>query len=137
MSAAAHTAVTTSASCSRPDDLAGAEAAYRRGDERGHATAANNRGEILRQRGDGRKPSRRTDGRTSAATPLVASTYAARAHYGDTKGAEAAYRRADERCSGEGAYALMFRQRGEREEAHPAARRARDRDIAGNPRIPF
>ena len=82
-------------------DLEGAEAAYRRGDERGDAIAASNLGDLLEERGDTegaeaayRRGDERGDG--WAAANLGALLH----RRGDLEGAEAAWRRGDERGDG-------------------------------------
>jgi peptidoglycan hydrolase-like protein with peptidoglycan-binding domain len=109
------------------DDPAGAEAAYRRADERGHAAAASNLGVLLQQRGDATGAEaayERADqrGEANAAFNLGVLREATE----DVAGAEAAYRRADERGHPAAASNLgvLLEQRRDRTGAKAAYRRA-------------
>ncbi len=97
-------------------DLAGAEAAYRRADERGDAAGTFRLGALLAHRGDTAEAEiayRRADERGHAGAPSSLGS-AARAA-GDLAEAEAAYRRADERGDALGAFnlAAIFAERKE------------------------
>jgi peptidoglycan hydrolase-like protein with peptidoglycan-binding domain len=79
-------------------DLAGAEAAYRRADRRGHAAAASNLGVLLEGHGDAigaEAAYRRADERGEANGTFNLGVLLE--EQGDLAGAEAAYRRADQR----------------------------------------
>lgn len=83
-------------------DLAGAEAAFRRADERGHGAAASNLGLLLEERGASAQAEaayRRAVGRGDATAAF--NLGGVLEERGELAGAEAAYRRADERGSGE------------------------------------
>jgi TPR repeat protein len=84
--------------CEDQDDLTGAEAAYRRADDRGHAAAPSNLGVLLERRGDlagaeaaYRRADERGDPKGSFNLAVLLEEQS------DLAGAEAAYRRADER----------------------------------------
>jgi peptidoglycan hydrolase-like protein with peptidoglycan-binding domain len=109
------------------DDSAGAEAAYRRADERGHAAAASNLGVLLQQRGDATGAEaayERADQRGEANGAFNLGVL--REATEDLAGAEAAYRRADERGHAAAASNLgvLLEQRGDRTGAKAAYRRA-------------
>jgi peptidoglycan hydrolase-like protein with peptidoglycan-binding domain len=109
------------------DDPAGAEAAYRRADERGHAAAASNLGVLLQQRGDATGAEaayERADQRGDANGAFNLAVL--REATEDLAGAEAAYRRADERGHPAAASNLgvLLEQRGDRTGAKAAYRRA-------------
>jgi peptidoglycan hydrolase-like protein with peptidoglycan-binding domain len=79
-------------------DLAGAEAAYRRADQRGHGAAASNLGVLLEERGapaEAEAAYRRADQRGDATAAFNLGVLLE--ERGDPAGAEAAYRRADQR----------------------------------------
>jgi tetratricopeptide (TPR) repeat protein len=109
-------------------DLEGAEAAYRRADQRGHAEAAFSLGSLLlTERGDlegAEAAYRRADqrGHAEAALHLGALLHAR----GDLEGAEAAYRRADQRGHAGAAFnlGLLLERRGDLEGADAAYGRA-------------
>jgi len=84
--------------CEEQNDLAGAEAAYRRADDQGHAAAASNLGVLLERRRDlagaeaaYRRADERGDPNGSFNLAVLLEDQ------NDLTGAEAAYRRADER----------------------------------------
>ena len=109
------------------DDPAGAEAAYGRADERGHAAAASNLGVLLQQRGDATGAEaayERADQRGDANGAFNLAVL--REATEDLAGAEAAYRRADERGHPAAASNLgvLLEQRGDRTGAKAAYRRA-------------
>jgi hypothetical protein len=114
-------------------DVEGAEAAFRRGDERGSGAAAFNLGVLLRQRDDleGTEAAfRRSDERGSGdAASNLGLLLKGR---GDLEGAEAAFRRGDGRGSGSAAFNLgvLLEERRDPEGAEAAFRRADERGVA-------
>jgi len=111
----------------------GAEAAYRRADERGDLEGAFNLGVLLEQRGElegAEAAYRRADERGSAEG--ASNLGVLLEDRGELEGAEAAYRRADERGDGGGASNLgvLLEERGELEGAEAAYRRADERGSA-------
>jgi ABC-2 type transport system permease protein len=116
-----------------PSHLEGAEAAYRRADERGSAEGAFNLGVLLEDRGElegAEAAYRRADERGSAEG--ASNLGVLLEDRGELEGAEAAYRRADERGDGGGASNLgvLLEERGELEGAEAAYRRADERGSA-------
>ena len=117
----------------RNNDMAGAEAAYRRADEGGHPTGASNLGVLLEQRGDlaaAEVAYRRADQRGDAAGAFNLGAMLAERR--DYAGAEAAYRRADQRGDAGGAASLgmLLERRGDLPGAEAAYRRADQRGDA-------
>ena len=113
----------------RAGRLDGAEAAYRRADERGEAEGAFYLGEHARRtgrHGERRARLRRRTPRPAAAAFKVGGLLVAQ---GDLVGAEAAYRRADERGHVAGAFNLgvLLEERGDLAGAEAAYRRAEKR----------
>jgi Flp pilus assembly protein TadD len=111
-------------------DVEGAEAAWRRGDERGDAVAAFNLGILLRQRGDvegAEAAYRRGDerGDADAAFNLGVLLHAR----GDVEGAEALWRRVDEQGHAAAAFNLgvLLEERGDVDGAEAAYRRGDER----------
>jgi peptidoglycan hydrolase-like protein with peptidoglycan-binding domain len=108
-------------------DMAGAQAAYRRADQAGHAAAASNLGVLLEQDGALREAEaayRRADERGDATAALnLGMLLESR---GALAEAEAAYRRADERGNGAAASNLgvLLEERGASAEAEGVYRRA-------------
>ena len=114
-------------------DLAGAEAAYRRADERGHAAAASNLGVLLEGKGDradAEAAYRRADERGEANGAFNLGVLLETTE--DATGAEAAYRRADGRGHAAAASNLgvLLEGKGDRAEAEAAYRRADERGEA-------
>ena len=114
-------------------DVAGAEAAYRRADERGHAAAASNLGVLLEAGGDragAEAAYRRADERGEANGAFNLGVLLEGSE--DLTGAEAAYRRADERGHAAAASNLgvLLEGNGDRAGAEAAYRRADERDEA-------
>jgi tetratricopeptide (TPR) repeat protein len=114
-------------------DLEAAEEAYRRGDDRGDATAAFNLGGLLMERGDiegAEEAFRRADerGHSGGASNLGVLLE----KRGDLEGAEQAYRRADDRGEANAAFNLggLLAERGDLEGAEEAFRRADERGDA-------
>jgi tetratricopeptide (TPR) repeat protein len=104
-------------------DLAGAEEAYRRADERGDASAAFNLAGLLVERGDlegAEEAYRRADERGDANAAFNLGVLLARRD--DPEGAEAAYRRAAERAPDE----LGKKVRGALHDLHVSTRPDRD-----------
>jgi peptidoglycan hydrolase-like protein with peptidoglycan-binding domain len=111
-------------------DVAGAEAAYRRADQRGHAAAASNLGVLLEERGDLRGAEaayRRADERGDPNGAFNRGVLLERQR--DVSGAEAAYRRADQRGHAAAASNLgvLLEERGDLPGAEAAYRRADER----------
>jgi hypothetical protein len=109
------------------NDLAGAEAAYRRSDESGGMRGAFNLGQLLRQRGElaeAEAAYRRADERGSPEGAVNLGFLLEQR--GELAGAEAAYRRADERSSHKGAsnLARLLVQREDNSGARDALERA-------------
>jgi peptidoglycan hydrolase-like protein with peptidoglycan-binding domain/Flp pilus assembly protein TadD len=118
----------------RQGDIPGAEAAYRRADERGDANGAFNLGGLLADRGDipgAEAAYRRADERGDPGG--AANLGALLERRGDLAGAEAAYHRADMRGDAGGAATLgaLLERRGDMAGAEAAYRRAADRGHAG------
>lgn len=117
-------------------DVTGAEAAYRRADERGHASAASNLGVLLEQRGDlagAEAAYRRADERGDATGAFnLAGMLADR---NDAFGAEAALRRADQRGDASAAFHIgtLLEARGDLFSAEAAFRRADEHDHPSAP----
>jgi peptidoglycan hydrolase-like protein with peptidoglycan-binding domain len=118
----------------RKEDLAKAEEAFRRADERGHPGAACNLGVLLEHRGDligALEAYRRADARGD-----VIGAYnlgALLEQQGDREGAKQAYRRADERGDAMSAYSLgvLLEADGDVSGARDAYRRADQRGYPG------
>jgi tetratricopeptide (TPR) repeat protein len=108
-------------------DLEGAEAAYRRADERGHADAAFALGVLLQQRGDlegAEAAYRRADERGHVTASFALGVLLQQR--GDLQGAEAAYRRAEKHGHLQATLlrGALLHQRGDLQGAEDAYRRA-------------
>jgi tetratricopeptide (TPR) repeat protein len=115
-------------------DLEGAEAAYRRADEHGHADAAFNLAILLQQHDDlegAEAAYRRADARGHAEAAFILGMLLH--ERGDLEGAEVAYRRTDEGGHAKAAFSLgaLLQQRGDLEGAEAAYRRAEERGHTG------
>ena len=113
--------------------LEGAEAAYRRADDRGDSQGAFNLGILLEERGElegAEGAYRRADERGDLEGACNLGVLLE--ERGELEGAEAAYRRADQRGDGDGASNLgvLLEERGELEGAEAAYRRADQRGSA-------
>ncbi len=119
--------------CEEQDDLTGAEAAYRRADDAGHAAAASNLGVLLERRHDlaaAEEAYRRADERGEANGSFNLAMLLE--EQDDLTGAEAAYRRADDRGHAAAASNLgvLLQRRHDLAAAEEAYRRADERGEA-------